>query len=185
MAVNEPSRRHRLISLDTETTGTDPDRHEVWEIAAVLRDPDGRETEFERLLRLQRLDEADPRALEVGDFLNRYKEAQAVEPAEAIADLLKLTEGAVLGGLNVSFDVGFLRPLLGLRQPNWHYSPLDFKSFAGGALALEPPWSSNDLAFRLGVDPDAFARHSALADCHFGLAVYDAALDRIRSRRED
>jgi DNA polymerase III epsilon subunit-like protein len=182
--MNEPAHRHRLISLDTETTGTDPARHEVWELAAVIREPDGTEVEYARLLTLSNLDDADPKALEVGDFMHRYDEERAVSPTEAIAGLLPLTEGGVLGGLNISFDVGFVRPLLGTRQPNWHYSPIDVKSLAAGALGLEPPWSSNDLAGRLGVDPEDFARHSALADCRFALAIYDAALAHVRGRRD-
>lgn len=94
-----------------------------------------------------------------------------------MVDLLSLTEGAVLTGLNISFDMGSLRPLPGLRAPNWHYSPFDIKSLAAGALGMPPPWSSNEMAIALGVGPADFARHGALA-------IYDAALARISGGRE-
>lgn len=180
-----------LIVLDTETTGLDPDRHEVWEIGAIAVAPaDGNDFskprelhEFHRFLRLDDLEHADPRALEVSHFSERYVADEAISAEQAIDDLLDLTQGGVLAGLNIGFDVGFLRPMLGLREANWHYSPLDIKSMAAGVLGLRVPSSSNDLARALGVYPENFERHTALDDCRFALAIYDAALAEARRLR--
>jgi len=165
-----------LVFLDTETTGLNPDKHEVWEIAALVRFYDRPVYTFCRQLKLKQLDSSDPRSLEVGSFGRRYDENKAVEPEQVAKELLLLTDQAVLLGLNISFDLGFLKVLLGRNRPNWHYSPVDIKSFAAGALGVPPPWPSNDLARQLGVVPGDYQRHNALDDCYFAAEIYDAAL---------
>ena len=170
-----------LISVDTETTGTDARVHEVWELAAVRRDPNGTESEFSCQLSIN-LSQADPKALEIGGWDERYLPGLVVPKREAITNLIEFADDGVLAGLNISFDVNFLSRLIpvGL-EAGWHYSPLDIKSFAAGALGAEPPWRSEELAVELGVDPNDFARHNALADCHYALAIYDAALKLLRT----
>lgn len=181
MGHGEGGREARaLIFFDTETTGTDPQWHSAWELAALRREPDGSVSEFYAQLRLSedQIRRADPKALEVGGFHERYRAADARDPDEVIAEFCEFAAGAVLAALNVSFDIAFLRPALTRAgvAPSWHYSPLELKSFAAGALGLAPPWRSDEIAPALGIDPSNYARHSALADCWYSAAIYDAAL---------
>lgn len=56
-----------LAFVDTETTGLDPDFHEIWEVGLIVNDE-------ERLWQLPvDLKRADPKALEIGRFHERYK----------------------------------------------------------------------------------------------------------------
>lgn len=38
-----------------------------------------------------------------------------------------------------------------------------------------PPWGSEDVSRALGIDPDDFARHTAMGDVLWAMAIYDAA----------
>jgi hypothetical protein len=41
---------------------------------------------------------------------------------------------------------------------------------------LAPPWNSNDLSRGLGIDPDAYERHTALGDARWVRDQYDAMM---------
>jgi DNA polymerase III epsilon subunit-like protein len=173
-----------LIFLDTETSGLDAHRHAIWELAAVKRTA----TLTEELHRFVRLDlrSADRKALAYGRYHERFRDDRAVDISEALRDLCAFADGGVLLGLNIGFDVRFIERAMfdantrhapGARLVStWHYSPVDVKSLAAGALKLAPPWRSDDIAQALDVNPADFARHGALADCHFSAAIYDAAM---------
>jgi DNA polymerase III alpha subunit (gram-positive type) len=171
-----------IVFCDTETTGLRPLTHEIWELAAVKLDTDSDQVTGEFLIQLElaNLAAASPKALEVGGFHERYDAASAVAPQRAMAEFCAFAEDAVLAGLNISFDVAFLQAALNRydRQPSWHYSPVDVKSMLGLATGLTPPWSSDQLAEAIGINPSDYERHSALADCHYTLDLYRAAYDR-------
>ena len=59
----------RIAFLDTETTGLDPDRHEVWEVGLILRGEDG-DREFLWQLPVD-LGQADAMALNIGRWYER------------------------------------------------------------------------------------------------------------------
>jgi hypothetical protein len=54
-----------VVFLDTETTGLDPDRNEIWDLAFIR---DGKEYEYKFSPDLTR---ADPIALKIGHFYER------------------------------------------------------------------------------------------------------------------
>lgn len=73
----------RIVFLDTETTGLDSDRHDVWEIGYIVRVPnnDGEGwTDFEYLYLVPPdLSTADPNGLRISKFYERIPEGQ-IEP---------------------------------------------------------------------------------------------------------
>lgn len=131
-----------LAFIDTETTGLDPDQHEIWEVALILRDSEG--IEVERVWQLPvDLGKADPMALKIGRWYERRwpwpaypppyaiirdetdakRMAAAVEAREQFvvprelmhewaALFAELTHGAHLVGAVISFDEERLRRLL-------------------------------------------------------------------------
>lgn len=124
---------------------------------------------------------AHPIALEVGRFHERYaQERPPHRPEDVARDLHDLLgDGVHLAGSVVSFDEERLRRLLwrhGL-SPQWHYHLVDVEALAAGKAGLPPPWDSEALSRALGIDPDAFDRHTALGDARWAKAVYDAVMD--------
>ena len=126
---------------------------------------------------------ASPQALEINGYHRRRAERAAhglteASPAVAVQQLVEITSGVPLVGMNPGFDVRFLTPLLARfgRRSEWHYSPLDCKSFIAGALRIPPPWRSEELARAIGIDPAAYGRHGALDDCRYTRDCYDRVL---------
>jgi len=128
-----------VVFVDTETTRLDDDG-EVWEIGAIVREPDHPDVRHRYLIYPQRRHIAEPQALAIGRFHERTDHitthlrgivANLAEPgvAEAWSDpsalavlLEEMFDGAVLVGSNAQFDhrkLAFLLTRFGreLRRP--------------------------------------------------------------------
>ena len=194
----------RLAVIDTETTGTDPRRHHLWEVGLILREAGQPAAEYAWQVRPD-LATADPAALRVGGYRDRCQVAAAapgtvatltapdgtpeITTARGLAVMLaRLLDGAALAGINVAFDRDFTAAFLAAHGETLtaDYHLIEVCSLAAGwlacagrlALAGRPPsapWRSDDLARALGIDPGDYARHTALADARYAAAIYDAA----------
>lgn len=141
----------RLCFLDTETTGLDPRVHDVWEVAAIVRDPGVPDEEHVWQVRPD-LAQADPLALEIGRFEERFcvpdgwdavcieggKPTMRLEIHEFLFDLQYVLRNGTIIGSNPTFDIAFLTTLL-QRQPSpfrlpWHYRSIDAPTLAAGYL---------------------------------------------------
>lgn len=191
-----------LAFVDTETTGLNPDVHEVWELAIIKRVGS---VDVETVYQVQpgRLADAEPKALEIGRFHERMVVPggskcavvrPAVEPgtadrAEPIGlDALRqqvtgLLRGAVLVGSNTQFDATFIRKLLGRpATPPWHYRPVNALELAAGRVMatggeINVPWRSYDVSRAVGVEPPPpAAAHAALVDARWARDVFDSVV---------
>lgn len=173
-----------VVFVDTETTGLDPDRHEIWEVGLIVDD-----TEYEWFLPVD-LSKADPMALNIGRFHERWVNplgaddpywASDTKRAEFAAEFVTLTNGKHLAGAVVSFDEERLRKLLRVngQAPMWHYHLIDVEALAAGYLhGASLPWDSEKLSQAVGVDPTLFDRHTALGDARWAKAIYEAVTKR-------
>jgi hypothetical protein len=127
-------------------------------------------------------------------------ESTSARGPELAARLVSALTGRHVVGCVPNFDterVGLLLRALGA-GPCWHYHLIDVENLAVGyllgqvahvrtaaasALAAHvrdirditaPPWDSETLSRALGVEPDAFDRHTALGDCRWARAIHDA-----------
>jgi DNA polymerase III epsilon subunit-like protein len=175
----------KLAAVDTETTGLDPDRHEIWEVGLILRDGD-KQTEHHWFLPVD-LGTADAEALAIGRYYERHPMAQGNWASSAVAapsafarEFSRLTAGAYLIGAVVSFDEQRLAKLLRANGacPGWNHHIIDVRALAAGAVGAHPPWHHDSIAAKLGVPPVPPAeRHTALGDARMALNIYDAAMD--------
>lgn len=142
-------KQYALAILDAETTGLDPEKHTMWELGLIHRTPDGTETEHLWQLWLSKWDikEADPKALEINRFHDRYAlpDTGAWQAGEMLhscgtphpvtrdqlrATLTELLTGAVLVGSNPTFDAAFLRVFLDATP--WYHHTVDIATLAAG-----------------------------------------------------
>jgi len=174
-----------IAFVDTETLGLDPDKHAIWEVGLILywaETGKSQEWLWQILLTDQEVAAGDPVGMEIGRFAERYDPQATISPDGFCAVFTELTKGLHLAGNVVSFDEERLRRLClrhGVR-PGWHYHLIDVENIAVGFLAgrgetVDLPWKSDALSARLGVDPDEFDRHTALADAEWARRVYVAA----------
>lgn len=155
--------------VDTETTGLDPERHEIWEVGLIM--PDGRQLLWQLPVDLGR---ADAYALKVGRFYERRH--ADLTPADEFAEWFSdLTAGLHLAGAVVSFDEERLRKLLRANGacPRWHYHLIDVENLAAGKLGRRPPWDSRELAAELGIVQSEDDEHTALGDARWAKAIYE------------
>lgn len=92
----------RVVVFDVESTGADVYTDDIIQIAAVRLSPGGEAARFERFLRPSRPVGASER---VHGFSDAFLAENGGEPRGALEDFLSFSEGCVLVGHNVTFDL--------------------------------------------------------------------------------
>jgi hypothetical protein len=207
----EPKTPLPICALDLETDGLHPGRR-VWEYAAIRRDynPGGgwTETTTHAFVALD-LRNSDPFGLRIGAYWDRHPMGRKISGAaplpgpgvqskhEAAGELMKLTFGAAIVGVNPAFDTSTLAGLLRAEGyiEAWDHHLVDLPPMAVGwlnaryaagiqcdpRLPARPPWKSDDLSYLCGVNPPTDGRHTALGDARWALDWYDVLVDHPRA----
>lgn len=178
----------RLIFLDTETTGLDIRHHRIWDLAYIVREPDGSEREVQYFLKDMNLAEADPFALNIGKFYERFPNPDhaadpwaisgTTHPGDAAMSVFMDFKDVIIVGAVPWFDAEFLKHMLwraGL-LPTWHYHLVDVETLAAGHAGLVPPWDFDYILEFYGLEYDEAERHTALGDARMAMRLYDAVM---------
>jgi hypothetical protein len=191
-----------ICFLDMETTGLDPVDDEIWEAAAVRRDPSGDtstlhlfvEHDLELTAHLPDSFRADHDA--------RYDPVLAVSREVAAKQVQAFTAQRAGWGIPAiigcvpSFDMHRLELLMrrfGL-APGYHYRPVCVETVAVGWLlgraqagvlppgmtaqdvreVCDPPWSADAVSRACGAEPPGEGvRHTAMGDVRWGISLWD------------
>lgn len=190
-----------IAFVDTEATGLDRHRHQVWEIGVILR-RDG-VSDAEHLWHVRpHLAVASPDGLRISRYYERTAQLHDAEPgtacnnaglppdeqrwsdpAVAAGELAYLLDGALFAAAVPSFDDAMLDAFLRRHDhcPTWHYQLIDVATFAAGVLTshgvpVEVPWDGDDISRPLGVQPPSDEqRHTALGDARWARDLWDAS----------
>lgn len=177
-----------LVFVDIETTGMDPRKQEIIEIA-VLRVsqewPEGGTPTFAEIfswsvkIKPQHIERADLAALRVNGYVaSEWKHAVPLE--DALREFSVKTEGAIMVAHNVAFDSEFLNfNLSRYGIPNkMHYHRLDTVSMAYTALHATPEVSRYSLVELCKYFQIPFENpHSALPDVYADFALFKKILE--------
>lgn len=182
----------KLLVIDTETGGIDPDRHSLLSIAAVVWEDGALNAEFEVLVAEPDLT-VTARALEINRIDLVLHSRKAVMPVEAMARLETFLneqfqheraqgERIVLAGHNIGFDVGFLKRLCRMAGVDFESlfshrvldtaSILRFLSLAGRVPESATTSSNAFAAFNISIKDSE--RHTALGDARATAALLAA-----------
>ena len=162
-----------FVWVDTETTGLDPDVNDIIEVAILRLNPDGIEWVIHSKVKMERPENAHPKALEVNGYTEEAW-ADAEDPKvfwQKVADCGILDE-AIVAGQNVRFDAGFLNATF---KRHGIKTRMDYHLYDTCTLTLEHllPWMESislvPTCVALGI-PVKNA-HTALADCRLAMEV--------------
>lgn len=176
----EPARgtesSRRFVFIDTETTGLDFARHQLTEVAWIVRFEDGREEEH-CVVPEHTLDGADPTALELTHYHELIAPRPRVPASDWLVRFLDHAHGAVLVGAVPDFDARHLEQAAARIQlrPTWDHHLLDVETLALPLIAPGPeaPRSLARTCRALGIPHDQDQAHGALYDAQQAKRVFD------------
>lgn len=196
-----------LVFLDTETTGL-AYHDEIWEIAAIRRETDGTENRLHLLVDHDEQLCAELPEPFLSDHMERWPlndsgVTSRTDASSLVTGFLRPTDGgdgskAHIVGAVPNFDTERLQRMCRERGVPWpaHHHLVDVENLTVGFLAaitsrprllspdrlpsLQPPWDSNELSAAVGVDPEQFARHTAMGDAEWAMAIYDRVMGGTR-----
>ncbi len=170
-----PLAQRPLAFVDVETTGLDPDVHEIVEIAIVEQHHDGRLTEWSSKVIPLHIERAHPRALEVNGY-NDEDWAGAPTFAEIADEVHERLRGRVMVGHNIHFDLSFIKNELGRcgvsPRIGYHFIDTIGLSFVWLAPQGLPNLRLDTIRERL--DLSKVGAHGALKDARDCRVVYNS-----------
>jgi DNA polymerase III epsilon subunit-like protein len=190
-----------LCFVDVESTGLDPRRHDVWEIAIIRRTHEMPDEEHVFQLTPETDPEwADEEALKISRFAERFlipsdaqydavrvedgKPTERMRQTEVWMEVQDLLRGAHMVGAVPSFDAAMLTAMLQrvAFKTTWHHRLICVETMAATVLGWPVPQGLGKSAEALGLNVDSDTAHTALGDARLALAVYDAVQGRHASR---
>ena len=171
-----PSRAPRFVFIDTEATGLDHERHELTEVAWIVRFEDGSEAERQYFPE-HTTDGATPEALELTRYAERIAPQTRSPASEWLTQFLEDADGAYLVGAVPDFDATHLARMcrkVGV-TPTWDHHLLDVETLALPLIApaADGPRSLAKTCAALGLDHDKVQAHGALYDAQQAKRVFD------------
>jgi DNA polymerase III epsilon subunit-like protein len=174
---------HNLAFIDTETTGTDPTKHEIIELAVIIarqveRPGKGPTLEIveecEWKIKPEHLETAEEEALRVNGY-NEVDWMFAVDKKKAMEEFAKKTQSCNFVSHNLVFDYAFVMKAFADTgvENRMHFGKLDTISIAFARLydaPLAERFSLRALCELLKVENSK--AHSALADTRALVEVY-------------
>lgn len=131
-----------LIFLDTETTGLEYDKHEIWEIAWAVNDGP-----IEERILVHSLKTADPKALDLNGYHVRFPEGARSKGPMTDLEVRNILAGNTIVAANPTFDRIFMYLRWG-HEP-YHYRSIDVETMALTVFDWSRPRGLKDVAEEL------------------------------------
>ncbi len=164
-----------LSFIDVETTGLEPEKHEMIQIAVIKVDCVTLEVldEIETKIQPRHLERADPVALRINGYCPE-RWTNAITLWQALCQINPLIDGTILAGHNVAFDRAFL-------QAAWRHcktEPANIDYHLFDTFVLASPLLFSGIIERLSLDSicsyfgiERDNPHCALSDAYCSLKI--------------
>ena len=161
-----------FIVADLETTGLDPERHEIIEIAAIRvhRDSNTHDT-FTALIRPK--SKISEKITEITGITNLMLEQDGEGIEDVLKQFLDFAGECRLVFYNAPFDMAFLQRATARIDRRIQNPVSDALDMARRALPGMPSYRLSELAQAGGIDAEG--AHRALKDCRMTMTVYAAS----------
>ena len=177
----------RFVFIDTEATGLDHTRHELTEVAWIVRFEDGSQVERQYFPQ-HSVDGADDAALELTQYEERIAPQEKTPARVWLTQFLEDATDAVLVGAVPDFDAQhLLRMCRKLKaEPTWDHHLLDVETLALPLISPGPeaPRSLAKTCRALGIEHDKDQAHGALYDARQAMLVFDRVWELLADLRE-
>jgi DNA polymerase-3 subunit alpha (Gram-positive type) len=170
-----------LAFVDTETTGLDPVRQEIIEIAAIIYDPrkDKVIKEWSRKAAPRTIKTASDIALNMNGY-NEAPETYKDNIKDVISEYYKITKDCIVVGQNIQFDINFIKKYykeFSVGGEFHRHRRLEISSMVWPAIVNSELESISLQAIceHFGVSNEN--AHRALVDCHRTLEIYRCVMN--------
>jgi DNA polymerase-3 subunit epsilon len=186
--------KRKLVVVDTETGGLNPESHSILSVAALILDGDKIVDEYYTLINEGECVVAEGSALKVNGLTMERVRSEGVSPEVAVKGINDLLtkhalRGATLVAHNAAFDVGFMKRLYRLAGQDYEkrfaYRHLCTVTGAllldqAGIIVLPSGSASLDNLIKLfGIEADR-EKHDALVDARACASILSAILRSMR-----
>ena len=159
--------RDRVVIVDTETTGLDPTKNEMVEIAWYDCSYDSM---IHEAVVPHTLADHSPEALRINRYMERGLDdhQQWCAPDKLAKVLSGVFDGAIIAGSNVPYDQSFIEAWGGPSVASWDHRKLEIGSAAMGFLQRRHPLRLREVSEALGLSvwPDHTAKGDVLVVQH-------------------
>ena len=175
-----------IVFIDIETTGLNPEMHEIIEIACLRIDSGGHRSVYYAKVHPMRIEIAHHRALEINGY-NGKDWREAFFPNEVAAQLESFLSGALLVGHNIKFDVSFISELMHAhkRLQTWdrrlidtivlaheHLSPCGIESLSLDSIRSFLGWTHEGSHRAMRDAQDVMRLYKTLSRCSGAIRFY-------------
>ena len=122
-----------LFFFDSETSGLNPYRHEMIEVAYLITDATGKKVIKEYSAKVMPTKPVEPDAAAINGYTPEVWAKEAIPIDHAITDMLAVARDTMLVGQNIYFDWSFLEVALIKRGARW---PGSYYKIDTAALAI-------------------------------------------------
>lgn len=177
----------KLAFTDIETTGLDPEQHEIIEIATLIYNPvtDKVEREWEKAIAPKHIETASPVALKINGYINNPDKYNG-SLKSALIKFNSLAKDCMIIGQNIKFDTTFLRKYMAefnIKPSFSRHTELDLMAIAWPAV-LDSDIEGLSLAHlcdHFGVTN--VGAHTALVDCRRTFGVYKCLMNMYKKEK--
>lgn len=161
------------VAVDVETTGLDPFRHGICEVAMVSSSGKGETTFFLDVSDV----EIDPVAMGINNYTERVAKSPGLlyKPGFATNVMDSWLSNVMIVCSPSFFDMGFLSAWysrIGREHPWKHRDVIDLKSYAAGKWGTVAPLKNEHISHVLGIEDTS--DHTALADAQWTAELFRA-----------